>query len=372
MHYIKLIQKLIFCAFFIVTGSANAASTVISEGFATITSSINSKEYRKRAIENALQNIALEREQALTSFTIIENGQMLLDQVRSTSKTGIVSYKILKEAKKNKTYYVKIEAIVQDADQYGGSQDNAILCRKTNLPAFDLDLYLNIDPQQFPPWMDLNIAWLKEQIKKAGLNPKPSFVLRNQKRTKSSDLYTLFEDNNTNVSSKNLYHVILKLNFSAARNEAFFIKNKILNLALTSKVLRDGTSVQDVSENFEFTISKKFGTGIPIQNNKKIWQNERDKISSTIIDTIQHRINQLKCISTSATLKKKNKKYFIEHGTIEGIKSTDIFILETAETQKFYFKVIDLHEKETYLELISEVGNINFKDSHTVRIVEGL
>ena len=100
MHYIKLIQKLIFCAFFIATGSANAASTVISEGFATITSSINTKEYRKRAIENALQNIALEREQALTSFTIIENGQMLLDQVRSTSKAGIVSYKILKEAKK--------------------------------------------------------------------------------------------------------------------------------------------------------------------------------------------------------------------------------------------------------------------------------
>ena len=95
MHYLKLIQTLVFCVLFFVAGSVNAASTVISEGFATITSSINSKEYRKRAIENALQNIALEREQALTSFTIIENGQMLLDQVRSTSKTGVVSYKIL-------------------------------------------------------------------------------------------------------------------------------------------------------------------------------------------------------------------------------------------------------------------------------------
>ena len=102
------------------------------------------------------------------------------------------------------------------------------------------------------------------------------------------------------------------------------------------------------------------------------WQSEKNKISSTIIDAIEQSINQLKCISTRATLKKKNKKYFIEHGIIEGIKSTDIFILETAETQKFYFKVIDLTEQETYLELISEVGNINFTDSHTVRIVEGL
>jgi len=107
MHYLKLIQTLVFCVLFFVAGSVNAASTVISEGFATITSSINSKEYRKRAIENALQNIALEREQALTSFTVIENGQMLLDQVRSTSKTGIVSYKILKEAKKKQNLLCK-------------------------------------------------------------------------------------------------------------------------------------------------------------------------------------------------------------------------------------------------------------------------
>jgi hypothetical protein len=368
----KSIKTLIFCTLFIATSSVNAASTVITEGFATITSSINSKEYRKRAIENALQNIALEREQALTSFTIIENGQMLLDQVRSTSKTGIVSYKILKEAKKNKTYYVKIEAIVRDADQYGESQDNAVSCRKTKLPAIDLDLTLSIDRQQFPPWMDLNIDWIKEKITKAGLNPQPLFISENQESTQSSDLYTLFDKNNTDVSIQNLYQIRIKLNFIAAQSESFFIKNNILSLALTSKIFRDGSSVQDSSQNFEFTISKKFGTGIPVQNNKKIWQGERDRIASTIVDAIQQRINQLSCISTRATLKKKNKKYFIEHGLIEGITSSDIFILETAETQKFYFKVIDLNERETYLELISEVGNINFKDSHTVRIVEGL
>ena len=72
----------------------------------------------------------------------------------------------------------------------------------------------------------------------------------------------------------------------------------------------------------------------------------------------------------SKKLKIDEKSILIIRGC--GIKSTDIFILETAETQKFYFKVINLTEQETYLELISEVGNINFKDSHTVRIVEGL
>ena len=90
MKYIKLIS-VVFIILQVAAGSVHAAATVISEGFAAITSDIHVKEFRKRAIENALQNIAFEREQALTSFTIIENGQMLLDQVRSTSKAGILS-----------------------------------------------------------------------------------------------------------------------------------------------------------------------------------------------------------------------------------------------------------------------------------------
>ena len=80
-----------------------AASTVISEGVAAITSTAGDKIYRKRAIENALQNIAFNREQALTSFTIIENGQMLIDQIQTTSKTGILSFKVIKEQKKKQT-----------------------------------------------------------------------------------------------------------------------------------------------------------------------------------------------------------------------------------------------------------------------------
>ena len=103
--------------------------------------------------------------------------------------------------------------------------------------------------------MDLNIDWIKEKITKARLNPKPSFILKNQDSMKSSDLYTLFDKNNTVVGIQNLYQIKLKLNFSAAQSESFFIKNNILILALTSKLVRDGSDIQDISQNLEFTIS---------------------------------------------------------------------------------------------------------------------
>ena len=134
--------------FLLFAGNVHGASRIISEGFAAITSDISLMEYRKRAIENALQNIAFEREQALTSFTIIENGQMLLDQVRSTSKAGILSYKILNEGKKNNTYYVKIEAVVRDVNNEREGHIISDICRKTNIPAVDLYLAFYHDPQQ--------------------------------------------------------------------------------------------------------------------------------------------------------------------------------------------------------------------------------
>ena len=68
-----------------------------SEGFALITSTLPSSVYRQRAIENALQNIALNQEQSVSSFTVVENGQMLIDQIQSRSSTGILSYTVSDE-----------------------------------------------------------------------------------------------------------------------------------------------------------------------------------------------------------------------------------------------------------------------------------
>jgi hypothetical protein len=373
MRYLKLIFAAIATSLIVCTGSLNAASTVVSEGVATITSKINLAEYKKRAIENALQNIALEREQALTSFTIIENGQMLLDQVRSISQLGILSYKILKESTKDGKYYVKIEAVVKDGTFDDSDEVLPDFCRKTNLPAVDLNLTLVIDLQQFPAWMDLNTDWVKNEIIKANFRPRLTFISNSTSNLKENDLYRLFEKNTANLRSENLYRINLKLNFKKTQNESFFIKDKKLNLALNSVVTRNGQSIGSSSKNLEFTFMRKFGVGIPVQSNKKVWQNEKIQIVNVLIEELQQRLNQLECISINARLKKNSNSYFIDYGKIDGLKVKDIFILETAETQKFYFKIDKLGDRRTQLKLISEVGKIdlNGKD-HFVRIVEAL
>ena len=68
----------------IVHGGAKAASLVKSDGMAIITSQIDKNEYRKLAIEDALKNISTNQNIKLDSFSLVENGKILVDQIQST------------------------------------------------------------------------------------------------------------------------------------------------------------------------------------------------------------------------------------------------------------------------------------------------
>ena len=356
----------------LIGNTVRAASTVIAEGIATITSDINIKEYRKRAVENALQNIALEREQALTSFSIVENGQMLFDQVQSISRAGILSYEIIDEKKKNHNYHVTIEAVVEDFSQKNSQSDVVLPCRKPILSKVDLSVNVKIDTQQFPPWIGLDNEWLINQISETSFNPKIEIISKKIKANRSESSYSLFENSKAKPNSDKIYKFILNLKFSKLQNESFFVKDNKLALNLNSKILRHGKTIHSFNENFAFTIKKKFGTGIPIQSNKTIWQNEKKRLVNTLVRRLKNNLEQIKCVTIQAELKRKNSQYFIEYGKLDGLTKDDIFILQSLKTEKFYFKVEKIDNHRSQLDLISEVGRLNFDNGQTVRIVEGL
>ena len=81
---------------------SRAANLITTDGVAVITSKIDKKLFRTRAIENALQNLVSQGSQTVDSFSIIENGKVLLDQVHLASKLGIQEYSVIKEEIKGK------------------------------------------------------------------------------------------------------------------------------------------------------------------------------------------------------------------------------------------------------------------------------
>ena len=83
---------------------SQAANLIKTDGVAVITSKLDKKLFRTRAIENALQNLVSQGSQTVDSFSIVENGKILIDQVHLASKLGIQEYSVIKEEIKGKFY----------------------------------------------------------------------------------------------------------------------------------------------------------------------------------------------------------------------------------------------------------------------------
>ena len=54
----------------------------------------------------------LESGQDLNSFSIVENGKVLLDQIQTHSTVKVLQYEIIEETIKNKKYHVTVEAVL--------------------------------------------------------------------------------------------------------------------------------------------------------------------------------------------------------------------------------------------------------------------
>ena len=75
-------------ALLLTSGIVKAATTVTSEGVAAITSTINNKIYRKRAIENALQNIAIQEDKLLLVLLSLKMAEYFLIKFNLLQKQG--------------------------------------------------------------------------------------------------------------------------------------------------------------------------------------------------------------------------------------------------------------------------------------------
>ena len=68
----------------------------------------------------------LESSQDLNSFSIVENGKVLLDQIQTHSTVKILQYEIIDEFIKNKKYHVTVQALL--GQDKSGPENN--ICKK--------------------------------------------------------------------------------------------------------------------------------------------------------------------------------------------------------------------------------------------------
>jgi len=368
--FFKKLQTFIFYIIFFAFNTAplyaNSTSTIISEGVALITGDLDKSVYKQRAIENALQNITNNREQALTSFTIIENGQVLLDQIQSKSGLGILSYKLLSEKKEHSKYLVKIEAIVKNQKNKKVSR-----CRKTQFESVDFYLYVDIDQQKFPAWFLIDKNWVHNALNNIGSDPKIVLVQKLAKEPKGTFSYNLFSKDEANPKASNIYTINLRLNFDNKISEDIFTKKLSLEMDMYFKVTRKNIEIMNEVKNFNFELETNNIIELPWKNARNSWENKKESIYLALRTALLEQIKKLKCLEISPTLDTSNGKYTIHYGFLDGINDSDIFEVDSDNTQKFYFKVVNSKEHITNLELISNIKGLKFSSGQRLILLDG-
>ena len=168
----------------------NSAKIVTFSGSTLITSSIDQEIFRARAIENALQKLVLEGNQSLNSFSLVENGKMLLDQIQSSSKVKILKYDVIKETVQDRRYHVTLKAIIdENSDMEAGN-----VCKKANVENLDFSIEVFKDDVKFPFWAAIDREWIVNELTKYDFSPHLQLAETQPPKTKQNEpLYSFFK-----------------------------------------------------------------------------------------------------------------------------------------------------------------------------------
>ena len=361
----KLLLLVLVC--FCVCPLQTIAATVEAEGQALITSNISLQEYKDRAIANALQNIINDEWQSLSSFSIVENGKMLFDQIQSSSKARILSYEIINEYQKKNIYYVKIEAVL---DKNLTSLEEKT-CRDTQIPQVDFSISLTGNKLKFPAWFSLNKNFIESELKKQKFSHALNFISETKDTIDQENLYRLFKPDDTS-NAKNKYELQLNLSFNILKNNYVLLKNDDLELSIQGAIFRSGKTFGIHSSKKTFGISKKFGINLPLSTGRNLWDKNKKELVDALNHDIQSFLDTLKCITIEPELKQNGSIAYINFGKIDGIKKDDIFVIKNDSPQKLYFKVAKISDHQSELQLLSKSEKTTDLIGKTLTLVEGL
>ena len=311
-----------------------AADIVTSTGYAPITSSINKDIFRTRAIENALQEIVLESGQDLKSFSLVENGKILLDQIQTHSNVKVLQYDIVEEFIKNGKYHVTVQALL---DQDKSKPENDI-CKKAGVESIDFSLKLIGNSNDFPAWATMSKNWVLNELASHSFSPE----LRNNSKLKSQKFdaasYTLFDKKEFPAGIQNIYTVNIQITFERENKNNLVEKNIILLAKIKTNLMRKDQVFSELEFIQPYVIHQKFLNNSFLGASRGDWKKIKQHFSNLLKDRINRQITSLDCVNIPPRVFSKAGIPFIDFGQLDGVKKSDMFVIKSKNAKKNLFK----------------------------------
>ena len=339
---------------------------VESEGTALKTAELPYSVYEARAISNALQLVLHTGAQSLDSFSLVENGKVLFDQISAQSNVQIAGYRVLSTKDHGDKVSARLKVLLLPENQ----NETQISCRQPN----NLDLAFKWQglsiKKSLPFWVQFDELSLMQTIEAMiAANRKFSFQENNPNRPTTSSSYSLYENENTPKRSIPNYLLTLSLDLDVKTTNVIQ-KKKVLLVKAKSELFRKSKALNATETKTDMEIEKSAMFVGGSNSRRRDLESIQEAVFELAVESITKTLHQLECMNFSGKIKLKNENLEIDYGLQDGLSPDDIFSSIQSGTQQYYFTVKQMNNTSTTLNALTQGKTGKSFDGLSIKLLE--
>jgi len=360
--------RILFCFVLMALSTSLQAERFVveSEGTALKTAELPYSVYEARAISNALQLVLQTGAQSLDSFSLVENGKVLFDQISAQSNVQIAGYRVLSTKDHGDKVSARLEILLLPENQ----NETQISCRQPN----NLDLAFKWQglsiKKSLPFWVQFDELSLTQTIEAMmAANPKFNFQENNSDRSSTSSSYSLYESGNTPKRSIPNYLLTLSLDLDAKTTHVIQRK-KVLVVKAKSELFRKSKALNGTETKTEMEIEKSGMFVAGSNSRRRDLESIQEAVFELAVGSITQTLHHLECMNFSGKIKLKNENLEIDYGLQDGLSPDDIFSSVQSGTQQYYFTVKQMNNTSTTLHALTQGKTGKYFDGLSIKLLE--
>ena len=332
-------------------------------GVAPITADLDDATYSSRAFNDAVRQLMSQVGADIESFTLIENGKVLFDQIQSQSKITVHEYQIVEERRDHKAYKVKVNFL------YGAGIQKVSASRCLKIPTNNIETNITVGSNTNAlPWAHLSANEISDQLSNLSFSPNVKIFRNSYERGQTNELYILSKKQD----KKAKYSIHVRINYEQVAAKGILSKSHLIMLSVDVKSHRlNQLLLNDIREH-EFLIDRKEIGNISFSKSRNDWDQTKEAIYRYIASVVSQHVDTLECLKISPNLELPNGRIKLNYGSEEGIKSNDLILTRNKVGQQIFLKVTQLNKHDAFLTPLSNVENLATLNLKNVSILNGL
>ena len=355
----------------IVLSSAATADELLVEvsGSASKTAELPNRIYEARAIANALQSIVQSGAQSLESFSLVENGKVLFDQISTQSDIKIAGYRVKSTKKSGNKFTATLEVLLVPAV----NKENRLSCRQPeNLKIAILWEGIKVK-KSMPFWLKFDQATLLGEVtNQVSLDGKFDLSQKSMRQDSANSGYSLYEVNDAGLSktSDPKYSVSLSLELDTTEYSNPLQREKTLVVKATSDLIRKGKIINSATHQTDASLDKRMLFTVGNTSGRKSLGDIQNSIVALASKTVSQVLQKLECKNFVSKVTYANKAISIDYGLQDGLLPSDIFNSIGTEAKQYYFTVKEMQNNYTTLHSLSEDTTEKLFDGMSIQLLE--